>query len=43
VPFRSGPSESPRWRVIELSVGENTMDWSPEDVRAVIGRLASPT
>jgi threonine aldolase len=42
VPFRSGPSESPRWRVIELAVGENTMDWTPEDVRAVIGRLASP-
>lgn len=42
VPFRSGPSESPRWRVIELAVAENTMDWTPEDVRAVIGRLASP-
>jgi threonine aldolase len=42
VPFRSGASESPRWRILELSVGENTMDWSPEDVRAVIGRLASP-
>jgi threonine aldolase len=42
VPFRSGPSESPRWRVIELSVAENTMDWTPEDVRAAIGRLASP-
>ncbi len=42
VPFRSGPSESPRWRVIELSVQENTLDWSPEDVRAVISRLASP-
>ena len=42
VPFRSGPSESPRWRVIELSVGENTLDWTPDDVRAVIGRLAAP-
>jgi threonine aldolase len=40
VPFRSGPSESPRWRVIELSVQENTMDWSPDDVRAVFARLA---
>ena len=44
VPFRSGPSESPRWRVIELSVQENTMDWSPDDVRAAFSRLAaSPT
>ena len=42
VPFRSGPSESPRWRVIELSVGENTLDWSLDDVRAVISRLATP-
>ena len=41
VPFRSGPSESRRWRVIEVSVGENSMDWAPEDVRAVIGRLAA--
>jgi threonine aldolase len=42
VPFRSGPSESPRWRVIELSVQENTLDWSLDDVRAVISRLATP-
>jgi hypothetical protein len=28
--------------VIELSVQENTMDWSLDDVRAVFSRLATP-
>jgi len=40
VPFRSGPSESPRWRVIELAVGEPTMEWSMDDVRESMSRLA---
>jgi len=41
VPFRAGPSESPRWRVLELAVGENAMEWSVEDVRHVFTRLAA--
>ena len=41
VPFRSGPSESPRWRVIELAVGESTMEWPLDDVRSAIARLAA--
>ncbi len=40
VPFRSGPSESPRWRVIELAVGEQTLAWPLDDVRVAIARLA---
>ena len=40
VPFRSGPSESPRWRVLELAVTEAAMDWPVDDVRAVVERLA---
>ena len=43
VPFRSGPSESPRWRVIELAVGEQTLDWPLADVRVAIARLAKGT
>ena len=41
VPFRSGPSESPRWRVIELAVGESSLDWPLDDVRVAIARLAA--
>ena len=40
VPFRSGPSESPRWRVIELAVGESTLAWSIGDITLAIARLA---
>ena len=40
VPFRSGPSESPRWCVIELAVGESTLDWPLEDITVAIARLA---
>jgi len=40
VPFRSAPSESPRWRVVELAVGEATMDWTVEDIGLAIAALA---
>jgi hypothetical protein len=43
VPFRSGPSESPRWRVIELAVGEQALDWPLDDIRVAIARLAEGT
>jgi threonine aldolase len=43
VPFRSGPSESPRWRIVELAVGEQTMDWPLDDIAIAIARLAERT
>ncbi|HEX6918979.1 MAG TPA: beta-eliminating lyase-related protein [Actinomycetes bacterium] len=42
VPFRSAPSESPRWRVVELMVGESALEWPLDDVRRAVERLATP-
>ena len=39
VPFRSGPSESPRWRVLEVAVSEAAMEWPVDDVRAAVEQL----
>lgn len=33
------PTDSPAWQVVELSVGDATMEWSPEDVADFIDRL----
>lgn len=35
------PSDLPSWQLLELSVGDATMDWTPGEVRAVIGTLLS--
>lgn len=41
VPFRSMPSESPRWRIVEVAVGEAALDWPVAEVREAVAHLAS--
>jgi threonine aldolase len=43
VPFRSAPSESPRWRILELMVAEPAMEWPVAEVREAVQRLAGHT
>ncbi|MDQ1585752.1 MAG: hypothetical protein QOH80_1117, partial [Actinomycetota bacterium] len=40
VPFRSRPSESPRWRVVEVTIEAQAMEWPLDDVQDVVLRLA---
>jgi hypothetical protein len=35
------PSTSPDWQVVELSVGDATLEFEPEEARRVIERLIS--
>jgi threonine aldolase len=36
---RAFPSDLPAWPVVELSIGDATMDWSPSDVRELVSGL----
>lgn len=35
----ASPTDSPAWQVVELSVGDATMEWPPDDVADFIDRL----
>jgi threonine aldolase len=43
VGLRSAPSELAGWRRIELTVGDATLDFTPEQVRDIVASLVSPT
>lgn len=36
------PSSHPDWQVVELTVGDATLEFEPDEVRRVIGRLVTP-
>jgi threonine aldolase len=42
VGLRSAPSELPGWRRVELTVGDATLDFTPEQVRDIVASLISP-
>ena len=37
----TSPSDLPSWQVVELSVGDATLEWSPAEVAALVQRLIS--
>ena len=43
VGLRSAPSELAGWRRVELTVGDATLDFTPEQVRDIITSLVSPS
>jgi hypothetical protein len=36
------PSTQPDWQVVELTVGDATLEFEPDEVRRIIERLVSP-
>jgi threonine aldolase len=42
VPFRCGPSESPRWVVSEVMLDGSGDDWTAEELREIYARLVAP-
>jgi glutamate/tyrosine decarboxylase-like PLP-dependent enzyme len=42
VPFRCGPSESPRWVVSEVMTDGSGDDWTAEELREIYTRLVAP-